>query len=824
MADDKLTPAMRQWHSFKSRHPDKILLFRMGDFYETFHDDAVQMHKLLGLTLTRRNRDADAPPLAGIPHHQLSRYVKMLVEKGRSVAIADQIEDPAQAKGLVNRGITEVVTPGTLVEESVLPQRDNNYLAAFLRRGETVAIAFLDLSTGDFFVVMPPRSRVDDEFARFAPAEILVPRSLLADPDDPFAALLADPALGQITRRDDYAFDPHEGEARLKALFKVSTVAGFGLEEPAALGVAGAILGYLAENQSSDLAHLQPPRIVDVSGHLRLDRNTIRNLELAHPPRGGNANATLLSVLDRTLTGPGGRMLRAWLLSPSSRLDVIHPRQEAIRQLMDDDGLRRELRERLDRFPDIERIMARAATGRATPRDLASLAQGCLALPDIALIAGSAGAELLRECADLDTLDDLGDAILKAIGDDPPAGVRDGGIVRDGYDPEVDELRDIGAGGSNWLRMFQENEQIRSGIPSLKVGKNRVFGYYIEVSNAHKDKAPTDYIRKQTLVNAERYITPELKEMEEKFQSAEGRLAQLEYDIFMRVQGEAARAIPRAQRVAGKLAELDVLLALAEAGKERKYVMPEVHEGGDTEIVGGRHPVVESLLPAGEFIENDVVFDPRTQRVLIVTGPNMAGKSTYIRQVALLFIMSQMGAPIPARSARIGVADRIFTRVGAADDLSRGRSTFMVEMVELAEILQNAREKSLVILDEVGRGTSTFDGVSLAWAATEYLHSQLKARTLFATHYHELAELGHILDAAKNFNVIVREWQDEVVFLREIRPGAADRSYGIQVARLAGVPRAVVRRADEILKGLEAQAGERDWKMLQESRDLLRAA
>ncbi|MDR1612758.1 MAG: DNA mismatch repair protein MutS [Planctomycetota bacterium] len=824
MPDDKITPAMRQWRSFKDRHPDKILLFRMGDFYETFHDDAVQMHNLLGLTLTRRGKEPGAPPLAGIPYQQLTRYVKMLVDKGRSVVIADQLEEAAGDQGVVRRGITEVVTPGTLMEESALPHGGNNYLAAISLQGGVAALAFLDLSTGDFLVVMPPAGRVDDELARFSPAELLASRSLLADPGPELAAIFSNPAGGRITRRDDYAFDPREGETRLKNHFRVDTVAGFGLEEPAALGAAGAALGYLEENQSSDLAHLRPPRTLEVSGRLRLDRNSIRNLELARPPGGGDAGATLLSVLDRTLTGPGGRMLRSWLLSPSARLDVIRPRQEAVAELMADADTRRELRGRLDRFPDLERIMARVATGRATPRDLAALSRGCLALPGIAGLAGNGRAPLLRECLDLDTLGDVGGNILRAIGDDPPAGVRDGGIVRAGYDPAVDELRAVGAGGSDWLRVFQANEQARTGIPSLKVGKNRVFGYYIEISNAHRGKAPADYIRKQTLVNAERYITPELKAMEERFQTAEGRLAQLEYEIFIRVERETALAIPRAQRAAEKIAELDVVLSLAEVGAERGYVMPEMHDGVDAEILGGRHPVAETLLPAGEFVANDLAFDPRTQRVLIVTGPNMAGKSTYIRQAALLFVMAQMGAPIPAQSARIGLADRIFTRVGAADDLSRGRSTFMVEMLELAEILQNAGEKSLVVLDEVGRGTSTFDGVSLAWAATEYLHSRLKARTLFATHYHELAELGHLLDAAKNFNVSVREWGDEVVFLREIRPGAADRSYGIQVARIAGVPGAVVRRADEILRGLEAQAGERDWKMLQESRELLRAA
>ncbi|MDR1745314.1 MAG: DNA mismatch repair protein MutS, partial [Planctomycetota bacterium] len=797
----------------------------MGDFYELFNEDAVQGSRLLGLTLTKRGRDADSPPLAGVPHHQLDRYVKECIDKGRSVAVCDQLEDPSQAKGVVRRGITRVLTPGTVVEENVLPATGNNYLAAACVRGEEAAVALADLSTGEFTVSLPGPARIADVFERFAPAETLAPPDAVNNPNSPLGKILASGLGGGVTRRDSYHFDPHEGETLLKAQYQVDTLAAFGVAGiPAALGACGAVLAYLGENQSGAMAHLKPPRVLDDSGALHIDRNTIRNLELAGPPRRRGGDNTLLGVLDHTLTGPGARLLRNWLLSPPARIDEIRRRQEGVGELLEDGDKRREIRSLLDRMADFERIMARVAAERANPRDLAALAAGCRRLPDIASAARACRAAMLQRCAAMDTLADLADRIEDVLSPEPPAQMKDGGIIRSGHNARVDEYRDILGGGKDWIRRFQESEQARTGIPSLKVGFNKVFGFFIELTHAHTDKAPPEYVRKQTLVNAERYITPELKAQEEKVLGAEEKLQALEYEIFRRLRLEVGKEIRRVQAAADLIAELDVAASLAEAGDKGRYVMPEVHEGLETVIEEGRHPVVETLLPPGDFVDNDTRFDPDSQRILIITGPNMAGKSTYIRQVALLFIMAHMGSPVPAKAARIGLADRVFSRVGASDDLARGQSTFMVEMVETAEILHNATDRSLIILDEVGRGTSTFDGVSLAWAITECLHHQIKARTLFATHYHELAELGHILDRAKNFNVAVKDWEGDIVFLRRIQPGACDRSYGIHVGRLAGIPKEVLKRAAEILAGLEEQAGERDSKLLEDSRDLLRAA
>ncbi len=822
--EDKLTPAMRQWQEMKDQHPDKILLFRMGDFYETFHDDAVRLSRLCDLTLTKRGKNADAPALAGVPHHQLNRYLKMLCDKGESVAVADQLEDPAQAKGVVKRGITMVVTPGTLIDENVLPERDNNFLAAATVKSGKYAVAYVDLSTGEFSVVLPDEALVMDEFDRIAPAETLIPRDIASQNDHVLTQALAYGLGGGVTRRDSYHFDAREGRARLVALLGVSTLEAYDLEDkPAALGAIGAILAYLEENQASKLRHLRPPRIRDESGLLRIDRNTIRNLELVEGAT-GKKSGSLLSVLDQTQTGPGARLLKQRLLAPSTLEGVIRSRQEAVAELMEDAKLRRELRAQLDRMADFERIMARVAAERATPRDLAALAAGCDRLPAIAEMAGGCRAGLLTEIAEMDRLEDLYGIIADALVEDPPALLKDGGVIRTGFHPELDELRGIQTGGRAWLDEYQAREQARTGIPSLKVGYNRVFGYYIEITHTHKDKSPPEYVRKQTLTNAERYITEELKKYEDKALGAEERMLQLEQDLFQALREHVGEHIRRVQQTADKLAELDFLQSLAEAGAAGRYVMPELHDGLDTEIREGRHPVVETLLPAGQFVDNDVEFLPDSTRIVFITGPNMAGKSTYIRQVALLVIMAQLGAPVPAKSARIGIADRVFSRVGAADDLSRGQSTFMVEMVETADILHHASERSLVILDEVGRGTSTFDGVSLAWAITEYLHQNTGARTLFATHYHELAELGHILPKAKNFNVAVREWNKDIVFLRKIQPGACDRSYGIHVAKMAGIPAGVLQRAGEILHGLEIQAQERDYKMLEDTRAVLRAA
>ncbi|MDR3211714.1 MAG: DNA mismatch repair protein MutS [Planctomycetota bacterium] len=820
---DNLTPAMRQWQDAKDRHPDKILLFRMGDFYEMFNQDAVNASRLLGLTLTKRSNNAS--PLAGVPASQIDRYVKEFVAKGLSVVVCDQLEDPLLAKGVVKRGITRVVTPGTLVDESVLPPRANNFLAAVTQQEKDYALAFVDVSTGEFFLVSPERENLEDEFFRQSPAETLLPREIAGDPEHPLARLLATGIGGGITRRDSYQFDPREGETRLKQKFAVTTLDSFGIAtRPACLGAAGAILAYLEENYQDSLAHLKPPVFRDHSGYLVLDRNSIHHLELLPPTAQGRDKHSLLTTIDRTLTGPGSRLLRSWLLRPLAEVEPIRKRQEAVMELRQENSWRQEIRTLLADLPDLERIAARLAAHRASPRDLVALAGGCRILPRLAACLAGAKTPLLQESAVTTTLEDVAELIEAAIVAAPPASAREGGVIREGFDPEVDELRRTSALGKDWLQKFQEAEQRRTGIASLKIGYNRVFGYYLDIPHTHQAKVPADYTRKQTLANSERYLTPALKEQESLVLGAEDKLLQREGEIFTSVRDQVAGKVGKLQVAAALCASLDCLAALAELAATANYVMPEVHAGLETWIKDGRHPTLEQLVPAGEFVANDLTFEEKRQRLLIITGPNMAGKSTYIRQNAILFILAHMGSAIPASQARIGLADRVFTRVGAGDDLARGLSTFMVEMVETANILLNASERSLVILDEVGRGTSTFDGVSLAWAITEYLHQVVGARTLFATHYHELAELGRLLERAKNFNVTVKDWQGKMLFLHRIEPGAANRSYGLQVASMAGIPRAVVERARVILQGLETQAAERDYKLLGKNQNLLRAA
>jgi len=820
----KKTPMMVQFDEAKSEHPDKILFFRMGDFYEMFFDDAVKASQLLGLTLTSRSKDEDNPiPMAGVPHHQCERYLKELISLGQKVAICDQLEDPAQAKGIVKRGITRVVTPGTVLDDACLQSHTNNFLIAVCFKKETAGLATVDLSTGEFFVSSLTEESLGDEIDRLSPAETLVPSGQAQS--GPLSQALKFRAVGTLSEREDYSFHVEESEKRLREHFGVKSLDGFGLQEqPAAVAAAGAALEYLQETQKTNLAHIRSLRWVERGAFLLLDRATQRNLELTHSRMEGGRKGSLLSVLDRTRTGPGGRMLRGWLLRPLCDLLQIQRRQEAVRELMEDHLLRTELREILSAIADMERIMARVITGRASGRDLSALRDSAEKLPVIQHVGESMRAPILTElAAQIDTLDDVRGAIAEALVDEPPLAIKDGGLIRSGFHPELDELRQISSGGKDWIASFQTSEQQRTGIPSLKVGFNRVFGYYIEITNAHKDKAPSEYERKQTLVNAERYIVPALKEYEQKVLGAEERIGALEYELFYQLRESVALQVERVQQVAAALATLDALASLAETGAVQGYIMPALDESLETRIEAGRHPVLETMLPDGEFVANDIVFDPESSRVMIITGPNMAGKSTYIRQAALLAILAQMGCGVPAASAKMGLVDRIFTRVGAADDLARGQSTFMVEMAETANILNNATERSLLILDEVGRGTSTFDGVSLAWSITEYLHAKIGARTMFATHYHELAELGVILEKAKNFNVAVRDWGGEVIFLHRIQPGSTDRSYGIQVAQLAGLPKPVLDRAREILMGLEGQAADRDNSYVHKG-EILRAA
>ncbi len=818
------TPMMDQYHAIKEAHRDKLLLFRMGDFYELFFDDAVKAHELLGLVLTSRSKGENPIPMAGLPHHQLERYLKDLINAGQKVAICDQLEDPAAAKGIVKRGVTRVVTPGTVLEEACLPGESNNFLCAVDPGEARAGLAWIDISTGEFLVLNVPPEQLGDEIERLAPAETLVPREAMRD-GEALHDTLKHRHLGALSRRDDYDFDIAGGARRLLDHFGVATLDGFGLSpDDPAIGAAGAILAYLGETQLTELAHVRRLRLITRSDHLVLDRTTQRNLELTHALLQGGRDSTLLKVIDRTRTAPGARRMKDWLLNPLAALAPIRRRQEAVGELMHDHLLRAELREILAGIADLERIMARVATGRVNARELVALRRSAEQLPTLAAVAGRMQAPLLLELAgDIDLLEDMAGRIAATLVDEPPAALKDGGLIRAGVEAQLDELREVRAGGKDWIKQFQQAEQERTGIPSLKVGFNKVFGYYIEVTHTHKDKVPEDYDRKQTLTNAERYITPALKERERQVLGAEERIVELEYRLFIALRDEMAAHIERVQAVAHALAALDVLAALAEYGALRQCCLPEVHESIDSAIVEGRHPVVETLLPENEFVPNDTRFGEADSLIQIITGPNMAGKSTYIRQVALLTVLAQMGAPVPAKSMTLGLVDRIFTRVGAADDLARGQSTFMVEMAETANILNNATDRSLIILDEVGRGTSTFDGVSLAWAITEFLHHRVRARTLFATHYHELAELGVILERAENHNVAVRDWSGEIIFLHKIQPGASDRSYGIQVARLAGLPPETIERAREILLGLENQAADRDYNYLREG-EVLRAA
>ncbi len=823
MAKTTTTPMMEQWEAMKEANPDTILFFRMGDFYEMFGADAVRAAEILGLTLTTRSKKQEnAVPMAGIPHHALDRYLKEMIKAGVRVAICDQLEDPAMAQGIVKRGVTRVVTPGTLIEESCLEGDSNNYLASVAVSGKQAGIGCVDISTGEFFVQVVPQHNIGDELEQIGVSETLVPVELMQEGKLLSEALFAR-SVGLITRRDGYEFSEREGRIRIKQHFGVDNLAGFGIDDsPAAIAAVGAILVYLEETQKISLTHVRSLKRLNRENYMILDRTTQCNLELTQTLLAEGTGMSLFRVIDRTCTGAGRRLLKNWLLRPLIELNHIRYRQEAVRELFTETLVREELRDILSGINDLERIMARITTGRAGGRELINLHNSLLRLPELLKVSESFLAQHLIDLSGMiDLLEDVTALIGRAIVAEPPLNLRDGGVIRSEYNPKLAELRNIASGGKDWIRNFQQEQQQFSGIPSLKVGFNKVFGYYIEVTNTHKDKVPSSYIRKQTLANAERYITQDLKEYEELVLGAQEKIFALEMELFTQVRDEVAAEVERVQQVAHILAVFDCLQSLAEMAAVQGYIIPEMGVDTETEITGGRHPVLDVSL--SEFTPNDTVFSASTAVVHIITGPNMAGKSTYIRQVALLCIMAQMGGGVPAEKARIGIVDRVFTRVGAADDLAKGQSTFMVEMAETANILNNATCRSLVVLDEVGRGTSTFDGVSLAWAITEYIHNKVKSRTLFATHYHELAELGMILEQAVNFNVAVREWGGEVIFLHKIIPGSADKSYGIHVARLAGIPQGVTERAREILDGLETQAAERDWNISHEG-EVLRAA
>lgn len=804
----EMTPLMRQYHEIKEKHPGTLLLFRVGDFYETFSDDAITISRELGITLTRRNNAGDQTPLAGFPYHALDSYLPKLVKKGFRVAVCDQAEDPAQAKAagrkLVNREITEVVTPGVTLSDKVLDRNRNNYVAAVHPGPRAYGLAFADISTGEFSVSELPLKELREVLASLAPAEILVCKKLKSSVPDWLSQYV-------ITWQEEWIYEGRYGYDVLLEHFGTHSLKGFGVEELETAHVAaGALLHYVRENQRASLGHLRTLSTFDNTGYMMLDASTKRNLELITSMQQGGTEGTLISILDQTGTAMGGRLLRKWLMRPLKDLEEIRHRLQAVEVLHIRHELRQQLREILREIGDMERLVSRICVKRANARELRQLNDSLNRIPTLRELLSDAEESLLKKIVEqLTLLPELQDRIGAALVDDPPASIRDGGVIRDGYSDELDEIRDIARHGKEYIARIQKDLVERTRIPSLKLGYNRVFGYYIEVTNAHKDKVPDDFIRKQTLVNAERYITPELKEIEEKILSSEERSQVLEQELFMELLDAVAEHAEPVQKNADALAQLDCLQSLAEVAYRYNYVKPSVNEGTAIEIRGGRHPVVERFLPQGEpFIPNDITVDSETDQILMITGPNMAGKSIILRQAGLIVLLAQVGSFVPAREAKIGVVDKIFTRVGASDNLAAGESTFLVEMNEAANILNNASPRSLILLDEIGRGTSTFDGLSIAWSLAEYLHNQpsVAAKTLFATHYHELNELENLYERIVNYNILVKEHKGRIIFLRKLVRGGADHSYGIQVAAMAGLPQLLILRAREILGNLESHS------------------
>ncbi|MFQ5506338.1 MAG: DNA mismatch repair protein MutS, partial [Planctomycetota bacterium] len=754
--DRETTPMMAQYQAIKRQHPDAILFYRMGDFYEMFWDDAKQASKILGITLTSRSKGDAAIPMAGVPVRAAEAYLLKLIRAGQRVAICEQVEDPRQAKGLVEREVVRIVTAGTLTEEEVLEGGEPNYLAAVCRKEERRGLAWLDLSTGSFQVSECEEDRLGDELARIDPVEILLPEDWQEAELGPRVP---------IRRLASFDFNPKEAWRELCGFLDVRTLEGFGIdpdELPAAVASAGALIRYVKETQKTSLPHIRRIELFQRGNRMTLDRATRQSLELARTRRDGEKAGSLLSVVDRTLTPMGARRLRERILVPFTDLLQIHRIQDGVTETVENGALRARLRDKLARIQDLERLSARLSAGRANARDLESLRQSLCRIPELIACLDKVLPELLASLRErMDPLEDLAGRIGERIADDPPATLKEGGLIRPGFDAELDELRSIGKEGKEWMARFQAEESDKTGIPTLRVGFNRVFGYYLEVPrSADHSCLPPSWVRKQTVKNAERYVTPELKEFENRVLKSEERTREREYELFVELRDELAEEVHRVLQSAGCIAEIDVVCSLAEIAIERAWCRPEIDESRELSIQDGRHPVLETMMHGEPFVPNDTELGPPERTLLILTGPNMAGKSTYIRQVALIALLAQIGSYVPARKARIGLVDRIFTRVGAADDIARGNSTFMVEMMETANILNNASQRSLVILDEVGRGTSTYDGLSLAWAICESLQKSIGCRTLFATHYHEMTELASTLHGVHNAHVAVQEWKD----------------------------------------------------------------
>jgi DNA mismatch repair protein MutS len=807
MSADASTPLMRQYNSIKQQVPHALLMFRLGDFYELFFEDAVVAARDLEITLTSRNKEKGAAiPMCGVPYHAAEGYIARLIQKGHRVAICDQMEDPKLAKKLVKRELTRVVTPGTVMDASLLRPHENNYLAAVAPAGARAGVAHVDVSTGEFRVTEMDVAEVAGALEQLGAKEVLVPADLAPPPPAESRA----PRFVR-TEIEDWIFTVDYADRTLRDHFKLLTLDGCGLGgRPAAVGAAGAILHYLRDTQRAALDHLDRPTWYNRADSMVLDAVTVRNLELTEPvfaadvdAAGRSSQATVLGVLDQTRTGMGGRLLRQRLLRPSMDQGEIEERSGAVGELLEQTIARAELRDQLAGILDIERLLAKVTLGTAGPRELLALGRSIEKIPALRRLIATLQSTRLRAIHDsLDELADVAKLVLEAIADEPPLNVADGGTIRAGFHAELDELRDLKQNGQRYIAQIESRERQRTGIGSLKVRFNNVFGYYIEITRANQHLAPADYERKQTLANAERFTTPELKEYEHKVLDAEEKILSLEKDLFAEVRRRAGAEAQRIRATAAAVAELDVTAALAQVAAENRYHRPKFSATGEMRILAGRHPVIERLTgeETGRFIPNDLYLNNGSNLIAIITGPNMGGKSTYLRQAALIAILAQMGSYVPAEEAELPLIDRIFTRIGASDNLARGRSTFMVEMTETAAILNTATARSLVVLDEIGRGTATYDGLALAWAVVEHIHARTRAKTLFATHYHELTELAEQLEGVSNLRVTVKEAGDHIIFLRKVEPGKADRSYGIEVARLAGLPLAVIERAREVLK------------------------
>lgn len=780
---------MAQYQAMRKSLPaDVILLYRLGDFYEMFFEDAKTAAPILNVALTKRG----GTPMCGVPYHAAQGYLARLLKAGKRVAIAEQTSEPKPGK-LVEREIARILTPGSIDDITLLDDQRPNYLAAVFRHGKTVGLAFVDHTTGEFTIAeFADIGQLEDEISRIAPSELLIPDHQTAE----FGA------LANCLVYEGYAFLPDQAATLLKDHFEVLSLDGFGCANlHSASGAAGAVLHYLLHQLRRSCEHLRPPHVRECADYVLIDSASQRNLDLVEA-RSGKAH-TLLGVLDRTATPMGARLLRDWILHPLRDLAALTARQDVIAAFLAEPFLLSKCRESLKGIRDIERTTSRLSQNSGNGRDLQSLSTSLSHIPALKEDLSSLIMDPCTLGAHLHDFSELTTILSTALVDEPPAHLRDGGIIRDGWSPELDELRDASRGGKDWIARLQEDERKRTGIDSLKIKFNNVFGYFIEITTSHLAKVPDDYTRKQTMSNAERYITPALKEMENKVLGAEERSKKLEIELFSQLRAQVITHLTRLQQAAAAVAEIDVLCALAEIAQLHRHCRPVLNHENGFFVSNGRHPVLEQTLTDTKFVPNDTELDPDTARLQILTGPNMAGKSTYIRQIALIAVMAQIGAYVPAESATLGLVDRIFCRVGASDDLSRGQSTFMVEMSETALILNHATDRSLVILDEIGRGTATFDGLSIAWAVAEHLHDSIGCRTLFATHYHELTDLANTKSAVANYNVAVREWNEEIIFLHKILPGAADKSYGIQVARLAGLPKAVVERAKSILSHLE---------------------